>query len=226
MVAFTKLLISAGSQRRSEQCHRLFSDVSTKHIQTDSKFKHPAHNRFECLAHINNYNNILQNISDIYVRRSKKIKLKKKKQGGEYKLKHAPGRWNLQQLKPSVLFLNCVTGWWRIAGAAAVKPVTGWFIVLRYGRVSLLLTHSLSVCFVGLDLFCCTSDGLLFFFFLTVCCPSAGRLEAKMEERYESVNSLKSQWRRLAELSSAQSGCTDLSSSSSEAGESFFFVFF
>lgn len=165
-MAFTKLLISVGSQRRSEQCHRLFSDVSTKHIQTDSKFKHPAHNRFECLAHINNYNNILQNISDIYVRRSKKIKLRtqgKKKQGGEYKLKHAPGRWNLQQLKPSVLFLNCVTGWWRIAGAAAVKPVTGWFIVLRYGRVSLLLTHSLSVCFVGLDLFCCASDGLLFF---------------------------------------------------------------
>lgn len=106
-MAFTKLLISVGSQRRSEQCHRLFSDVSTKHIQTDSKFKHPAHNRFECLAHINNYNNILQNISDIYVRRSKKNKIKdprKKKQGGEYKLKHAPGRWNLQQLKPSVLF--------------------------------------------------------------------------------------------------------------------------
>lgn len=132
------------------------------------QFKHPAHNRFECLAHINDYNNILQNISDIYVRRSKKklrTKEKKQKQGGEYKLKHAPGCWNLQQLKPSVLFLNCVTGWWRIAGAAAVKPVTGWFIVLRYGRVSLLPTRSLTVCFVGLDLFCCTSDGLLFFFF-------------------------------------------------------------
>lgn len=147
-MAFTKLLISVGSQRRSEQCHRLFSDVSTKHIQTDSKFKHPAHNRFECLAHINNYNNILQNISDIYVRRSKKIKLRtqeKKKQGGEYKLKHAPGRWNLQQLKPSVLFLNCVTGWWRIAGAAAVKPVTG------------SLTHALTV-----SLFCGTWFVLLY----------------------------------------------------------------
>ncbi len=140
------------------------------------------------------------NILVTAVKEQEKPKQKGKKQNkDEHKIIHAPGHWNQQHFKPSTLFLNCVTGWRQIAWDAAVKAVKECFIVSRYGDVALSLTHSLTFCFVGLDLFCCTPGDLLF-----PCRPSllllpppplpplAGRLKAKADGRYQSAKSLKS----------------------------------
>lgn len=75
-------------------------------------------------------------------------------------------------LNHPLLFLNCVTGVMTDRLGCSSKGCKEWFIVSCYGDVSLSLTHSLTFCFVGLDLSCCTPGDLLFLFQLSPLNPS------------------------------------------------------
>lgn len=80
--------------------------------------------------------------------------------GKKHKIIHAQGCWNQQQVKPSTLFLSCMTD--RAMTSCLGCSSKGCESGLLCCVMAMLVSHSLTFCFVGFDLFCCTPGDTLF----------------------------------------------------------------